>query len=785
MAQRDLRNGRLFVYEEGAKRYLCIVAECTGLATKTGRCVSHSGMRKKCADKSCSNMATGKSAKCEEHVKCPVADEVDSARDGCNHGEHIKCSTAVNCNHAHDDKHGESRARDHANEPDPVPLPGKSSPGSKSWTRGTHLQPAEKRKLKPHPGTSLCIAKDCQNSSRGGDKCTTHAPKLCIIKGCKSGVRKKKMCKKHSKMGNPICTVDGCGIGVRRNGVCSEHTVKVKTCSVEGCTKLARKGGKCKPHAGVKPKKCSVEGCENVQQKGGKCAKHAEMKKKMCAVEGCGKGAWKPSDKCMKHTDIADKTCSVDGCMFIARKKGMCITHAGGKKSEKCSIDGCKNKAVRKGANCDKHSEVKKKRSKCIIPGCTVDACRAGKLCTKHARVKCATKDCDKCAMKAGKCLRCYGHTCIVDGCTKLIQRDKKCQKHAGIIPKKCGVTGCKNGANVNGICRRHAGIIRKKCIVEGCKKIEQMDKKCAEHAGYIPKRCSVDGCTSKVESKGLCQRHGGGKRCKLDDCNRRSITLSDYCIEHSTAEQIADYKKVKQCKYEDCDETRIYYSDYCFGHSTQEQVDYVRKARQAQSKAYYKKNPDKKIARSISSRIRQSLKKQMSSREYTGCDYDTLKAHIEAQFVDDMCWENYGQYGWHLDHIKPVSAFDLSDPAEALACFNYKNLQPLWWYDNLSKSDTYYPADDDADDDELGDDGEMAAKIDYLFATSSALTKVEILARNRIANLTKAAKVAKKKAIATKKIAKVINPPKAKTITKTVTKVVKMPKVVKPKTVK
>jgi hypothetical protein len=52
------------------------------------------------------------------------------------------------------------------------------------------------------------------------------------------------------------------------------------------------------------------------------------------------------------------------------------------------------------------------------------------------------------------------------------------------------------------------------------------------------------------------------------------------------------------------------------------------------------------------------------------------------------MTWQNYGYYGWHIDHIKPCASFDLRKPSEQRKCFHYSNLQPLWAKDNLQKSD-------------------------------------------------------------------------------------------------
>jgi hypothetical protein len=50
------------------------------------------------------------------------------------------------------------------------------------------------------------------------------------------------------------------------------------------------------------------------------------------------------------------------------------------------------------------------------------------------------------------------------------------------------------------------------------------------------------------------------------------------------------------------------------------------------------------------------------------------------------MAWDNYGE--WHLDHVIPLAHFDLTSPAQVKAACNYRNLQPLWASDNLSKGD-------------------------------------------------------------------------------------------------
>lgn len=85
-----------------------------------------------------------------------------------------------------------------------------------------------------------------------------------------------------------------------------------------------------------------------------------------------------------------------------------------------------------------------------------------------------------------------------------------------------------------------------------------------------------------------------------------------------------------------------------------------------------------------------QHIKKVNHTMDLVGCTVKQLIKYIESQFDTKMSWDNYGQYGWHIDHIRPCASFDLTKPEEQFKCFNYKNLQPLWWPDNLSKNSYY-----------------------------------------------------------------------------------------------
>jgi hypothetical protein len=98
-----------------------------------------------------------------------------------------------------------------------------------------------------------------------------------------------------------------------------------------------------------------------------------------------------------------------------------------------------------------------------------------------------------------------------------------------------------------------------------------------------------------------------------------------------------------------------------------------------------------------VRNRIKSALKTQLSRKNVKyvsvakneallGCSIEFLKAHLESKFQPGMSWDNWSHKGWHVDHIVPISAFDLTDEAQLKQACHYTNLQPLWAKDNLKK---------------------------------------------------------------------------------------------------
>ena len=60
--------------------------------------------------------------------------------------------------------------------------------------------------------------------------------------------------------------------------------------------------------------------------------------------------------------------------------------------------------------------------------------------------------------------------------------------------------------------------------------------------------------------------------------------------------------------------------------------------------------------------------KKSFKTIKLIGCSIATMRKHLEKKFKKGMTWQNHGRYGWHIDHIRPLEKFDLSDPKQL--CF-------------------------------------------------------------------------------------------------------------------
>lgn len=113
------------------------------------------------------------------------------------------------------------------------------------------------------------------------------------------------------------------------------------------------------------------------------------------------------------------------------------------------------------------------------------------------------------------------------------------------------------------------------------------------------------------------------------------------------------------------------------------------RNAAAKQRRARASATPSTRLANSMRTRMWGAMKRERGGRKtsslsFLGYAMADLAVHLEKQFQPGMTWANYGK--WHVDHIKPCAAFDLTVPEQFAACWALNNLQPMWARDNIKK---------------------------------------------------------------------------------------------------
>jgi hypothetical protein len=117
------------------------------------------------------------------------------------------------------------------------------------------------------------------------------------------------------------------------------------------------------------------------------------------------------------------------------------------------------------------------------------------------------------------------------------------------------------------------------------------------------------------------------------------------------------------------------------------------------QAREKIRSNIQLRLARNMRTRLYKALRDRLRGRKARsisavrdlGCSIAEFVRHVERQWRKGMGWGNYGPSGgaartWHLDHIKPLKSFDLTDPDQAREAFHFTNYRPLWAKENSLK---------------------------------------------------------------------------------------------------
>jgi len=207
--------------------------------------------------------------------------------------------------------------------------------------------------------------------------------------------------------------------------------------------------------------------------------------------------------------------------------------------------------------------------------------------------------------------------------------------------------------------------------------------KKCSK-CGTIKEVCEYHKhSTSKFGVRGIC------KTCRLSEKEKNKI----YCENNKEKIKIKNNLWLKN----NPNYMKEYHKKYNLKHrekinqklkkwrdkNSEELLPKLRKIK----KEKYDNDLNFKLKHLLRCRINKIIKynRNKSSIDILGCTINDFKTHIENNFKDGMTWDNYSYYGWHIDHIIPLSSANSDE--ELMKLCHYSNLQPLWSYENLKKS--------------------------------------------------------------------------------------------------
>lgn len=180
--------------------------------------------------------------------------------------------------------------------------------------------------------------------------------------------------------------------------------------------------------------------------------------------------------------------------------------------------------------------------------------------------------------------------------------------------------------------------------------------------------------CTACKKEKNLEDFYSYGAECKkcrversrkYSEKNSEKIKLYQQKYKKENKEKFSQY--FKKYRLKNLEKKKKYHSEY--------------------EKARRKLDVNFRLTQNLRARLRGAIKRNQKSGsaiQDLGCSIEELKQHLESKFQIGMTWDNYGE--WHIDHVVPLSKFDLTNKNQVKEACNYTNLQPLWAEDNFRK---------------------------------------------------------------------------------------------------
>jgi hypothetical protein len=217
------------------------------------------------------------------------------------------------------------------------------------------------------------------------------------------------------------------------------------------------------------------------------------------------------------------------------------------------------------------------------------------------------------------------------------------------------------------------------------------------------PKSAYCKSCYNIIYKKEYDKEYYENNKEKFKENHKRWCELNDR-TEYMKEYRLINPEKFKECKEENKEKLKDSKKKWRENLSDEKKLEIKNREREL----YHLKNRKEvkrkyvneklkndqffKLKFNIRSLIRNAFKRLFTEKskktiEILGCSFEEFKIHLESQFDENMNWENQGKY-WHMDHIIPISSAKTEE--DVLRLNHYTNFQPLYWEDNLKKSDKY-----------------------------------------------------------------------------------------------
>ena len=180
------------------------------------------------------------------------------------------------------------------------------------------------------------------------------------------------------------------------------------------------------------------------------------------------------------------------------------------------------------------------------------------------------------------------------------------------------------------------------------------------------------------IKNRNICKECNNNKRkekYKTDEEHRIKII-----------EQVTTFKHNKVIEKQKLKETEIGIGNIKCNYCNEIKLNERFRHNRLKCKDCEREEPISKIIRNVRSRILSAIKnKSKHTISYLGCNCsDYLKWLLKNE--NSYTFENYGKE-WHIDHVIPISKFDITNEEEQLLAFNWRNTMPLSVEENLKKN--------------------------------------------------------------------------------------------------